>query len=131
MHPNKKVKQMANQTNLEEPKINVADIKKNARVFVAKSYEMENYPLIKKEDIEGTTFLVFEYKTVKDELGKVYYNFKCLNKKDAPFCFNGSNVLAEQIEDFGMPAYVKLTKKIRVPENKLRPYYWIFEAGEV
>lgn len=111
-------------------KLDIEAIKKTAKVFQPKALEMDNFPLVKKEDIENEVFIVYNYSLVKDELGKVYYNFKCLDKKDNPFVFNGSIVLVGQLEEFGLPAKVKLVKKERSPPNKLKPFYWIFAAGE-
>ena len=125
------INQMAKQKTIEggEIEIDVAAIKKSAGNFVAKEFERDNYPLLKKNDLEDQTFLVFAYSKITDEDGGIYYNFKALDKKDNPFCFNGSNVLSGQLEDNGMPCWVKLIRKQR--DDKLRPYYWVFTAPEI
>lgn len=116
--------------NGEDVTIDIKAIKKEVKPFVEKKFDNTNYELVKKEHIEGQSFIVFDYSTNKDEEGNVYYNFKCLDNKDKPFCFNGSSVLADQLEENGVPCFVKLLKRERSPPNKLRPFYWIFVPGE-
>ena len=110
-------------------KINVEDIKKAAKLFKEKEYEMSDIPLVKKTDIENTCFIVYEIQKVLSEEGKEYFNFRCLNEKDEEFCFNGSSILKTQLDDFGTPCKVKLMRRHK-PEDKLKPYYWIFAGCE-
>lgn len=122
--------------NVEEKvsNVDIAGIKKSAKAFIRKEYVGDDYPLVKKEELENAVFIVFSYNTVNDE-GSTYYNFKALNinysgfKKDEIFCFNGSNILATQLDEAGMPCRVKLVKALR--DNKLRPYYWVFSTPDV
>ena len=104
--------------------IDIKKIKSDAVEFTAKGFD-DNYPLVKKEEIENTVFTVFKYDQVFDVSGKTYFNIKAINEKDAPFCFNGSAILINQLEENGMPVKVKLVKKQR-EGDKLKPYYWIF-----
>lgn len=111
----------------EQTKIDIVGIKKEAKNFVAKEFELEEYPLIKKIELENAVFCVFEYTAVTDKEGKPYYNFKAINSKEEIFCFNGSNILMEQIRGC-IPCNVKLIKKAR--DDALKPYYWIFANPE-
>lgn len=114
--------------------VDVASIKKNAKAFIRKEYVGDEYPLMKKEDLENSVFIVFSYNTITDEKN-VYYNFKAVNinygglKKDDIFCFNGSNILATQADETGMPCKVKLTRIMR--DDKLRPFYWVFSTPDI
>ena len=107
-------------------KIDIENIKKQAKEFKAKEFQMNEYPLLKKIDIENTVFTVYEYKRIMAG-EKEYYNFRAINEDDEIFCFNGSSILRTQLEEFGMPCKVKLVKKSR-PNDKLRPYYWVFDG---
>lgn len=108
----------------KEIDIDIKTIKSSAVEFTAKGFD-DNYPLLKKEEIENTVFTVFKYDQVYDGSGKTYFNIKAINDKDEPFCFNGSAILINQLEENGMPVKVKLIRKER-KGDKLKPYYWIF-----
>lgn len=114
---------MSKQKTIEGNDLDINAIKKETIEFTAKGLE-DNYPLVKKEDIEGSVFTVFKYDQVFDGSGKQYYNIKALSEKDEPFCFNGSAILINQLNENGMPCRVKLVRKKR--DDKLKPYYWIF-----
>lgn len=103
-------------------------IKAETKSFKAKEYELSTYSLLKKTQIENTSFIVFETKRIV--VGeKEYYNFRCLNEVDTPFCFNGSSILKSQLDDFGLPCKVKLIKVLK-PLDKLRPFYWTFTEAD-
>ena len=112
------------QKTIEGTDLDIKAIKSETKEFVNKGFE-NDYPLVKKEEIEGSVFTVFKYDQVFDGTGKTYFNIKAIDEKDQPFCFNGSSILTNQLIENGMPCKVKLIRKKR-EGDKLKPYYWIF-----
>jgi Cft2 family RNA processing exonuclease len=104
----------------------IDEILENTTDLVKTEYVKDEYQLLKKEQLENKTFIVFSYDTIKAQ-PMDYFNFKCLDEKSkTTFCFNGSGLLVAMLENNELPTRVKLVQKEN-PKGKFSKYYWAFE----
>lgn len=94
----------------------------------ATDYEVAEYQLFKKEDIENQTFVVFKVKEINAK-GEKFYNFQCIDiASKMPFCFNGGDILSSQLEGINLPVKVKLVRIEKEGSKKgITNFYWSFQ----
>lgn len=93
----------------------------------ATDFELAEYQLVKKEDIENKTFVIFKKKEINSK-GEKFYNFQAIDlSSEMPFCFNGGEILNSQLEDIELPVRVKLIRVQKKEGSKGKiNFYWSF-----
>lgn len=113
--------------------LNAKEILENATDF-----EVAEYPLVKKENLENEIFVIFNIKDIVAGDEK-YFNFQAVTplkfvsgsqilEKEEAFCFNGGNVLKNQLDGIKLPVKVKLIK-VSLGEKAKKgktDFYWSF-----
>lgn len=93
----------------------------------ATDFEVAEYPIVKKENLENEIFVIFNIKDIVADDEK-YFNFQAVTPQKEVFCFNGGNVLKNQLDGIKLPVKVKLIK-VSLGEKAKKgktDFYWSF-----
>jgi len=93
----------------------------------ATDFEVSEYPIVKKENLENEVFFIFGIKEVTVEK-KPYFNFQAVTPSKEPFCFNGGAILRSQLDGIKLPVKVKLVK-VELGDKAKKgqtDFYWSF-----